>query len=56
MSHQLMVWSWNVLMVIMSKIIRVLVTGAGAVLGQGILRSLHNENSKIDNIIHERLL
>ena len=50
MSHQLMVWSWNVLMVIMSKIIRVLVTGAGAVLGQGILRSLHHENGKIDNI------
>lgn len=45
-----MVWSWNVLMAIMSKKIRILVTGAGAVLGQGILRSLRHEIDKIDDI------
>jgi carbamoyl-phosphate synthase large subunit len=50
MYHHLMGWSWNVLMVIMSNNIRILVTGAGAVLGQGILRSLNHESGKIENI------
>lgn len=42
--------SWKDLTEIMSKIIKVLVTGAGAVLGQGILRSLHDINTKLPNL------